>query len=56
MKDSDKDGQLGTAGGAPSFAKETGIPVDRQITPTQAPNTLDPAGGRGKQDGDGAKE
>ena len=51
-----KDSQLESDKGAPDFARETGMPKDRQLSQEQAENTLDPAGGAGKQKGDGAKE
>ncbi|MGH8758109.1 MAG: hypothetical protein ACREVW_01115 [Burkholderiales bacterium] len=49
------EGQLKSQDSAPDFARETGMPKDRQLSQDQAPNTLDPSGG-GNQKGDGAKE
>ena len=49
-------GQTQTHSPAPGFARETGMPKDKQLSQTQTPNTKDPAGGAGRQKGDGAKE
>ena len=54
---SQKDEQLKSGGDAPGFAKETGFPDGvKQLSQEQAKNTFDPAGGAGRQKGDGAKE
>lgn len=48
---------LKSSGDAPDFAKETGAPKEvHRHEDAQAPNTLDPAKGAGRQRGDGAKE
>ena len=54
-QDEDQSGQLKSSGDAPDFARETGMPKDRQLSQEQAANTLDPSRG-GNQKGDGAKE
>ena len=51
------EGQLKSEDAAPDFARETGFPKGvKQLDQEQAPNTLDPAKGGGRQKGDGAKE
>lgn len=53
----DNSGQLKSEGGAPDFARETGAPkFVKAHESSKAPNTCDPARGKGRQSGDGAKE
>ena len=57
MSEHTHDGVLKSSGGAPDFARETGAPpIVKEHEAAQAPNTLDPARGAGRQRGDGAKE
>lgn len=53
-KPSDGSRQIEESQGAPDFARETGAPPEvKQMERDSARNTLDPAGGKGKDPSDG---